>query len=161
VSRPAKPTDTAGDLMVRTARLDDAETIAAFNVAMARETEDRDLDPDRVRRGVRRLMERPDLGLYLVAQTADRVVAALMVTYEWSDWRDGCFWWIQSLYVRPDYRRRGLLRRLYAELVRRARDDGDACGLRLYVEHNNAVAQQAYAALGLTRTAYAVYETEF
>jgi len=148
-------------ITICTACENDAETIADFNVAMAWETERRRLDPLTVRRGVHGLMAHPDLGFYLVAVCGGRVVGSLMVTYEWSDWRNGCFWWVQSLYVHPDYRRRGVLRRLHAHLLERAKRDSTICGLRLYVERDNTVAQHAYVALGMAATSYLVYESDF
>ena len=149
------------DMVIRTASDEDADAIAAFNVAMARETEHRELNLDVVRRGVRGLLDRPHFGFYLVATVAGQVVASLMVTYEWSDWRNGCFWWIQSLYVVPEYRRRGVFRQMYAHLEEATHRDEMACGLRLYVEESNALARRTYETLGLALTRYTVYESVF
>ncbi len=145
-------------LTIRKAELRDAATIAAFNSAMALETEDKVLLPERVDAGVLRLMNDPSLGFYLVAQQQDRVVGCLMVTNEWSDWRNGLFWWIQSVYVQPDARRQGVYRRLYDFIRGMAKADPGICGFRLYVEKENTAAQRTYGSLGMERTDYLVYE---
>ena len=146
------------EFSVRKGELRDQAAIAGFNTAMALETEGRLLIPQRVAAGVLRLLSDPSLGFYLVAQHRDKVVGCLMVTNEWSDWRDGQFWWIQSVYVEPAWRRRGVYRRLYDFIRQLAHADPGICGIRLYVEKENAVAQQAYAALGMAQTGYLVYE---
>lgn len=145
-------------LTIRKAELRDAATIAAFNSAMALETEGKVLLPERVDAGVLRLMNDPSLGFYLVAQQQDRVVGCLMVTNEWSDWRNGLFWWIQSVYVQPDARRQGVYRRLYDFIREMAKADPGICGFRLYVEKENTAAQRTYGSLGMERTDYLVYE---
>lgn len=148
-------------LMIRKGEAADAETLTRFNIAMAHETEGKLLDRDTVAAGVRRLLENPRAGFYLVVENDNRVTGALMVTFEWSDWRDGCFWWLQSVYVDPPHRRRGVFRRLFTALKSLAAAEQDVCGLRLYVAHNNDVAQMTYERLGMTATHYAVYEQEF
>jgi ribosomal protein S18 acetylase RimI-like enzyme len=147
--------------MIRTATLDDAETIAQFNEAMARETEDKSLDGETLRAGVRSMMRASNRGFYLVAERAGEVVGSLMITTEWSDWRNGTFWWVQSVYVRPTARRQGVYTELYAEVKRRAQAEDDVCGIRLYVEKDNDGARKTYAHLGMTETAYRMYEEEF
>lgn len=149
----------SGDLSPRLASLDDAPQLVEFNRAMARETEDIDLDPDTVTAGVRGLFDNPERGFYVVAQTGDRLAGALMITYEWSDWRDGMFWWIQSVYVRLECRRRGVYRSLYDFVLDLAGARSEVCGLRLYVERDNQRAQQTYRSLGMSPTPYLVYET--
>jgi ribosomal protein S18 acetylase RimI-like enzyme len=84
-----------------------------------------------------------------------------MITYEWSDWRNGNFWWIQSVYVRPDARGRGVFRRLYQAVEEAARKSGESCGLRLYVEGENERAQRVYEGLGMKSTSYRFYEVDF
>ena len=148
-------------MIIRPATRDDAETIARFNVLMARETEHLELDPGRVLDGVRAVFDEPGRGWYLVAESENRVVGQLMVTYEWSDWRNGVFWWIQSVYVAPEARGQGVYKALYADLLRRAGADGGVCGLRLYVEKENGRAQGVYARSGMRRTAYDLYEADF
>jgi ribosomal protein S18 acetylase RimI-like enzyme len=145
-------------LKIRRASLRDAPVLAAFNSAMALETEGKVLLPDVIGAGVRGLLRRPDSGFYTVAQVDGEVIAALMVTREWSDWRNGDFWWIQSVYVRPAFRRRGVYRRLYRHLRALAASERAVCGFRLYVERHNRRAQATYRANGMERTHYLVYE---
>ncbi|MFZ0485446.1 MAG: N-acetyltransferase [Arenicellales bacterium] len=143
---------------IRTASVDDAPQLIAFNCAMARETEDLELDPDTVTAGVRALFEYPERGFYVVADAGARLAGSLMVTTEWSDWRDGLFWWIQSVYVRPEHRRRGVYRALYRFVHDLAGKRPEVCGFRLYVEQDNRRAQKTYRSLGMNRTRYLVYE---
>jgi len=146
---------------IRTATFGDAETIARFNSLMAKETEGVALDWERVLAGVRAVFERPERGWYLVALESGEVVGQLMVTFEWSDWRNGVFWWIQSVYVKPAARGRGVYKALYAELLRRAREDAGVCGIRLYVEKHNERAQGVYARQGMRRADYDLFEVDF
>jgi GNAT superfamily N-acetyltransferase len=146
------------ELLLRKAELRDATVIADFNRRMALETEGKALIREVVAAGVLRLLNEPSLGFYAVAQSAGRVVGCLMVTNEWSDWRNGLFWWIQSVYVEPGSRRRGVYRRLYELIREMALADPGICGFRLYVEKGNRVAQQNYASLGMAQTDYLVYE---
>jgi ribosomal protein S18 acetylase RimI-like enzyme len=143
---------------IRKAHLPDARRIADFNTAMALETEGKVLLPERVNAGVLRLLQDPSLGFYLVAQKGDDVVGCLMVTNEWSDWRNGLFWWIQSVYIDPAWRRQGVYRLLYDAIRDMARDDPGICGFRLYVEKENTPAQKTYRSLGMDATDYLVYE---
>jgi ribosomal protein S18 acetylase RimI-like enzyme len=145
-------------LSIRKAEARDADTIAGFNSAMALETEGKLLLPERVGAGVRRLLNDSSLGFYVVAESAGRVVGCLMVTNEWSDWRNGLFWWIQSVYIEPGSRRQGVYRRLYDFIRGEARADPGICGFRLYVEKDNAAAQKTYGSLGMSPTDYLVYE---
>jgi ribosomal protein S18 acetylase RimI-like enzyme len=137
----------------------DATTLADFYIAMARETEGKRLLPEVVGAGVRRLLGEPALGFYLVAEAQGEVVGSAMVTTEWSDWRNGRFWWIQSVYVRPAWRRRGVFRALYAHIRQAAASAPDVCGFRLYVEHENRAAQATYRALGMDTTDYLLLES--
>jgi ribosomal protein S18 acetylase RimI-like enzyme len=145
-------------LTIRRADPRDAAVIAEFNQRMARETEHKTLDPAVLGRGVARVFADPARGFYLVAEAGGEVVGQLMVTYEWSDWRDGWFWWVQSVYVREDRRRHGVFRDLYAELLRQARSAGDVVGVRLYVEKDNTRAQATYQHLGMGDAGYLVWE---
>ena len=147
-----------GELRVRMASAADAEAFVRFNCAMALETENKTLDESIVGPGVRAVFENPTRGFYVVAESAGRIAAALMVTFEWSDWRNASFWWIQSVYVTPEFRRRGLYRRLYDFVRERARSEGDVCGFRLYVEKDNVAAQKVYEALGMSASDYLMYE---
>jgi GNAT superfamily N-acetyltransferase len=151
---------TTSDLLIRTGEERDADILAAFNVAMARETEARELDLATVRLGVRSLLAHPQAGFYLVAQRESIVIGALMVTFEWSDWRNKVFWWIQSVYVEPAQRRQGVFTRLFEDVRSRAAARNDVCGLRLYVEQQNHVAQATYKSLGMDETHYDMYEVE-
>ena len=146
------------DTVVRDATPGDAESIARFNAAMAHETEAKELDPSTVAAGVKAVFECPERGFYLVAEVDGRVAGALMVTKEWSDWRNAEYWWIQSVYVEANFRRRGIYSALYAEIKRRAQSRPDICGCRLYVERNNATAQVTYQKQGMQETPYIVYE---
>lgn len=132
--------------------------LVAFNRAMARETEALDLDPETLRAGIRSLLNDPDRGAYWVLEIEGAVVAALMLTREWSDWRNGFFWWIQSVYVRAEHRRRGCYRQLHEHVRELATREPDVCGLRLYVERENRGAQRTYALLGMEETHYRLYE---
>ena len=145
-------------IKIRRAQRRDAPALIAFNRAMALETEQKLLLPRVIGAGVRGLLRRPDSGFYTVAELGGEVIAALMVTKEWSDWRNGDFWWIQSVYVDPEHRRRGVYRRMYAYVGKLAARDRAVVGFRLYVEHNNRRAQSTYSAAGMERTHYLVYE---
>ena len=138
----------------------DAETIAAFNAAMAEETEDKPLDEATVLAGVCALLDDPTRGRYWLVEDGARIVGQTMATREWSDWRNGWFWWLQSVYIVPEARRQGVFRALYDHVCEAARAAG-ACGLRLYVEHENTGAQQTYVALGMADAGYAMMEVAF
>ncbi len=146
---------------IREAGPDDAEKIAGFNQQIAAETEGHSLDPDIVLAGVSRLLTERCRGRYWLAEVDGAVVGQSMVTYEWSDWRNGNVWWIQSVYVAREFRRRGVYSTLYAAIREEARNDKDACGIRLYVEKNNARAQATYRALGMEGDTYLVMEAMF
>ncbi|MBB5359572.1 GNAT superfamily N-acetyltransferase [Rhodanobacter sp. ANJX3] len=145
-------------LLIRAATPDDTSSLLAWNAAMAWETEHKRLDPAVLERGIAGIFERPQRGFYLVAERDGVAVGSLMVTYEWSDWRCGDFWWIQSVYVAPEARRGGVFRALYAAVEQRAAAAG-AVGLRLYVETENANAQATYVGLGMQRCRYFMYES--
>lgn len=137
----------------------DRDAIASFNTAMALETEGKHLDANILLAGVQAVFDEPARGRYFVAEHPEQgVVACVMVTYEWSDWRNGVFLWLQSVYVHPDHRRQGLFTKLY----RAVKKAGDAMpgvvGYRLYVEEENNIAQQTYRKLGMAPGGYAVYE---
>jgi ribosomal protein S18 acetylase RimI-like enzyme len=143
---------------IRPARLDDAPSLVGFAVAMALETEGHALPRATVEAGVARLLADPELGRVYVAEEDGEVVATLMLTREWSDWRDGWFWWIQSVYVIPARRRQGLYRRLYEHVAALAAANPTVRGLRLYVERENARARGTYVALGMRETGYRILE---
>ncbi|MFO1508031.1 MAG: GNAT family N-acetyltransferase [Lysobacterales bacterium] len=138
---------------VRNARVDDAPFLVECNLAMALETERKSLDRGVLTLGVAAVFDDPRHGFYLVAEYGGAPAGCLQVTFEWSDWRNGDWWWLQSVYVVPDARRHGVFRALFAEAEKRARA-ADAVGLRLYVEQGNDRAQRTYAALGLRDEPY-------
>lgn len=146
---------------IRRAKPSDAPHLAAFNRAMAMETEDKPLDAQVVAAGVEGLFARPEAGFYVVAEREGALAGSLMVTPEWSDWRDGWFWWVQSVYVRPEHRRRGVYKALYEHVRTAARSEPDVCGLRLYVERTNEGARSVYRRLGMDETSYRLYEEGF
>lgn len=155
-------TQSAG-ISIRPARPEDLDTLVEFSAAMAMETEGRILDRPRLRLGTQAVFDSPTRGFYLVAEQRDHasVVGQLLITFEWSDWRNATFWWIQSVYVRPDCRRQGVYRRMHQAVLERAKAQGGICGVRLYVEQNNSVAQTVYARVGLSVSAYRVFEEDF
>ena len=142
----------------RFAMADDVGTLTEFNRAMAMETEAKVLADEVVRCGVKAVLRDSVHGFYVVAETGGEIAGSLLVTYEWSDWRNGRIWWIQSVYVRPGYRRRGVYRALHEFVRDRARSTGGVVGLRLYVERENLAAQRTYVALGMNETPYLVCE---
>jgi GNAT superfamily N-acetyltransferase len=145
-------------MIIRQAMAHDAAELAEFNMGIARETEGYELIPEVIRAGVEAVIANPEKGFYLVVELDNGIQASLMVTYEWSDWRNGTFWWIQSVYVRPHYRGQGLYGTLYERVKELAAQDESVCGFRLYVERNNTVAQKTYAKLGMDETEYLMYE---
>jgi len=150
-------------IRIRRGRPEDASALARNNMALARETEGRELGLARARAGVKQALEPESGAQYYVAADGDthEVVGQLMVTREWSDWRDGEFWWIQSVYVDPAWRGRGVFRGLYEHVRRLAQGMPRVCGMRLYVERDNATAQSIYRALGMEVTGYRLLELEF
>ena len=148
---------------IRVARLDDIDRLVAFSQSMALETEGRRLEADRLQRGTRALLNSTIHGFFLVAEQpqTNQVVGQLMITYEWSDWRNASFWWIQSVYVDPAYRRQGIFRKMHAKVIERAKADPGVCGVRLYVESENSVAQDVYRRVGLKPSSYSIFETDF
>lgn len=146
------------DILIRRGEMRDADVIAAFNIAMARETEGKELLPDVIAAGVRGLLDNPALGFYLVAVSRERIIASLLITTEWSDWRNGVFWWVQSVYVQPEWRRKGIYSHLYQFVKSAAAADTGICGFRLYVEKDNRTAQTTYQSLGMRETQYQMYE---
>ncbi|HKJ69205.1 MAG TPA: N-acetyltransferase [bacterium] len=144
--------------IIREATEADAVVLTEFNRAMARETENLDLNYHTVLAGVNYLLNHPEYGFYVVAEQGNDIAGTLMITYEWSDWRNGLYWWIQSLYVLPHFRRQGIFRRFFQYLAEQAAEHGNVAGIRLYVENDNSIAQEAYESAGMKRTTYTVYE---
>ena len=152
-------------IQIRPATRHDTDTIVEFNRAMALETENRRLDLPTLRQGIRAFLENPGYGSYIVAELPEdksrKPVGQLMMTYEWSDWRNGVFWWIQSVYVAPERRGRGVFRAMYEHILAQAKTDPKVCGIRLYAEQNNHEAQTVYQRVGLVPAGYVVYEQDF
>ena len=144
-------------ITIRRAVYEDAQKIISFQLAMAIETEALRLDEIILRKGVKGIFDNPSRGEYFVAESDGSVIASLLITYEWSDWRNANVWWFQSVYVIPEFRRKGLFRMMYGFIKEEAERLGVA-GLRLYVETNNSAARQTYEALGMTSEHYAMYE---
>lgn len=145
------------EIVIRAAQASDLEALVRFNQGIALETEDKELDHDTLTQGVAALLGDESLGFYTVATCKDQVVACLMVTREWSDWRNGAFWWIQSVYVDVGFRRQGIYRKLYQH-VKSLASSNNVCGFRLYVEKDNTIAQQTYVNQGMHETVYRMYE---
>ena len=156
---PHAPQDPAA-LRVRDATADDVAPMAQWAVAMAQESEGKALDPDTVTRGIALGVADPARSRYYIAEIDGVAAGTLMVTGEWSDWRCGWWWWIQSVYVRPESRRRGVYRALYAHVLALARAEAGVCGIRLYVERENTGAITTYETLGMTDSGYRLLETE-
>jgi GNAT superfamily N-acetyltransferase len=149
------------DLLIRLAEDRDLETLAKFNIALAWETERKKLEKPVITKGLQTLLNNPIRGFYTVAEVAGRVVGCIMVTYEWSDWRNALFWWIQSVYVDPEFRRRGIFRKIYEFLKDKAASEKNVCGFRLYVEHTNHTGQSTYAGVGMEEVSYKFFEESF
>lgn len=146
---------------IRAAVDGDVPTIVGFNLALCLETENLQLDAATVREGVCRFVAEPKRGRYYVAVAGGEVVGQLAHTYEWSDWRNGEIWWIQSVYVDPDFRSIGVFRALFEHLRELGQQDRDCCGIRLYMEKDNGTARQVYCKLGFREAGYEVFERLF
>ncbi len=155
------PETPMADVIVREATTTDADAIVAFQQAMARETEGKSLDAGLLQKGVNAVFGAPDKGGYLVAAAEGRVVGSLLITFEWSDWRNATFWWIQSVFVDAQWRRKGVYRALHDHVLEAARATDGVCGVRLYVDRDNHGAQQTYQSLGMTKSHYDMYEVDF
>ena|SRR5687767_27705 len=145
---------------IRLASRTDADALVEFNQAMALETEGKVLSKEVLSPGVSAVFEDVNKGFYVVAEVNGTVVGGLLVTFEWSDWRNKWFWWIQSVFIRPEYRGRSIYSRMYEFVKTLADRKGDVCGFRLYVEHDNIKAQRVYEKLGMERSHYLAYEEE-
>jgi GNAT superfamily N-acetyltransferase len=144
-------------MIIRKATTEDATVIIDFQQKMAWETEKMTLVPEIISKGVKAVFENSAHGQYWIAEENNIVLASLLITYEWSDWRNTNVWWFQSVYVLPDYRRTGIFRSMYSHIKNEADKQGVA-GLRLYVESNNSRAQKTYEALGMMSEHYTMYE---
>ena len=151
---------------MREASWSDLDHLIEFNAAMALETEGRVLNKERLRAGTEAVLSTPSRGIYYVSESIGgpgepQVSGQLLITYEWSDWRNATFWWIQSVYVHPAWRNRGVFRSLYKYVLHQAEAQSDVCGIRLYVEKDNAKAITVYDKLGLRPTSYRIVEVDF
>jgi ribosomal protein S18 acetylase RimI-like enzyme len=146
---------------IRSARATDLEFLVEGNALMASETEDRELDRELLAEGVAAVFGDQSKGHYYIADDGEEPIGQLLVTREWSDWRAGWFWWIQSVYVVPESRGRGVFARLYAHVLAEAHRDPEVCGIRLYVDHRNLAAVAVYERLGMDDAGYRVFEVDF
>ncbi len=144
-------------MIIRKAIIEDASVIIDFQKKMAWETEGMTLKPEIINNGVNGVFDNPSRGQYWVAEDNGQIVASLLITYEWSDWRNSDVWWFQSVYVLPEWRRKGIFRSMY-DKIRLEADNNGIAGLRLYVETNNSAAQKTYEALGMQSQHYRMYE---
>lgn len=143
---------------IRTARRADIPRLVEFNQAMALETEGKRLDADVLTAGVSAVFDDSAKGFYVVVEQNGEIAGCLLVTYEWSDWRNGWFWWIQSVYIIEKFRGQKIYSKMYEFVKQRAVETGGVCGFRLYVEKENAHAQRVYEKLGMAETYYLMYE---
>ena len=148
------------DITVREATHEDTESIVRFQEGMALETENKILDEVMLRNGITAIFDSTQKGFYIVAEVDSVVVGSLLITYEWSDWRNATFWWVQSVFVDANWRRKGVYRSMHDYVINVAKSRKDICGIRLYVERTNTIAQQTYKDLGMTHSHYDLYETD-
>ena len=159
--------NTQGQVNIRRATMADVDTISTFNAALARETEGRRLNDLLLRAGVESLLQDSSKGWYAVAVNSlgvdqSKIIGQILITFEWSDWRNGYFWWLQSLYVDQHYRQQGIFRQLYEYVWEQAQANPEkVCGFRLYVERENHQAHQVYAKIGFQETMYRMHEIDF
>ena len=147
-------------ISIRHAQKTDESIIVRFNQSMALETEALTLDESILTKGVQSVFENPEKGFYLVCEVDGVVRGSLMITYEWSDWRNGTFYWVQSVYVEKAFRRIGIYKSLYQYLQEQLKQNQDVAGMRLYVEKDNEKAQKTYTKVGMKRTNYLLFEEE-
>jgi len=148
-------------IVVRKARIEDVGLLVSFNQRLGHETEGKELEPARLEAGVRAVLDDPSRGTYFVVDEEGRSVGGCLITREWSDWRAADFWWLQSVFVLPEARGRGVFRALYERVLASAREDPAVCGLRLYVERENERAQAVYRVLGMKESQYRLLEIDF
>jgi GNAT superfamily N-acetyltransferase len=151
----------SGEIVVRAATTNDVNFLINGNANMALETENVSLDRLRLRDGVSAVIANPGHGFYLIGEIDKTPAGQMLVTYEWSDWRNGVFWWIQSVYTVPPFRCRGVFHALYEHVEQLAKQRGNVCGLRLYVEAHNRRAQATYRGCGMRETEYRLLEVDY
>ena len=152
--------DNQSLIKIRKAIIEDLETIVKFNYNLAKQTEDKELDLEILTKGVRAMLRDTSKGQYYVYEIDGKVVGQIMNTYEWSDWRNGTFLWVQSVYVDEEYRRKGIFKELYNYIKKICDNDEDIVGIRLYVEKENLNAKATYKSLGMDECNYHMYEYE-
>lgn len=145
-------------MTIRQAKPEDIKTIADFQQNMAKETEGLRLDGEVLFKGVSRVLQDPAKGFYLLVEDQDEVIASMLLTPEWSDWRNCLFLWIQSLYVLPEYRQKGIFRMMYGHVKKMVSDSPEYAGLKLYVDEGNTLAQSVYTKVGMTASHYNLFE---
>lgn len=145
---------------IRFATISDLETIVLFNLEMAMETENLQLDRETVTSGVESALNDSSKGFYLLAEIEGQVIGQLLITSEWSDWRNATIWWIQSVYIKPEFRGKKIFASLYSQIIDMAQKDGTISGIRLYVDSDNNDAQAVYDKLGMHQSHYLMYEYE-
>ena len=148
----------SSEIIIRKARFEESGFIIEANINMAKETENINLPYEKIAPGVRGLFSNSEYGFYIVAEIEGEIAASMMITYEWTDWRNGIFWWIQSVYVKPEFRRKGIYKKMYEWVKEQVEDLDDVYGFRLYVEKENTTAQKTYENLGMKETVYKMYE---
>lgn len=146
-------------LIIQVAQKQDTEIIAQFQEKMAWETENLKLDPQTVNKGVQAVFDNPEKGQYFVAKNElNQIIASLLTTYEWSDWRNQTIWWIQSVFVLPEFRKKGIFKQMYWHIKSLAQADLEVGGIRLYVDKTNASAQGVYNKVGMNGEHYQLFE---
>lgn len=145
---------------IRRATLDDVSVIAEYNYNLAFETENKKLNMEILKKGVKNLIQDENKGVYYICEINGKIIGQIMYTFEWSDWRNGTFLWVQSVYVNKDYRGNGIFKALYNHIKSICDNDNNICGIRLYVERENCVAQKTYSSLGMKECNYYMYEYE-
>ncbi|MCF8366753.1 MAG: GNAT family N-acetyltransferase [Bacteroidales bacterium] len=146
------------NLNIRKGMPSDAKVIAAFQILMAKETENITLDEPTVNKGVKAVFEKPDLGQYFVAEMDGKIVASLMTTFEWSDWRNSTVWWLQSVYVLPEYRQKGIFKKMYNFVKEQVLSLEEVSGIRLYMVQSNHRAAKVYENVGMDGERYRMFE---
>ena len=151
------------DLHIRLAESRDLESLVTYNAALASETEGRQLERSLLQSGVESVLADASKGFYVVIEhrPSGQTIGQVLITFEWSDWRNTVFWWLQSVYVHKEWRRQGVFKQLYDYVLREGKRQGNVAGIRLYVEQDNAVAQKVYAQAGLSPTPYKMFEIDF
>lgn len=149
------------NIIIRNATLENIEIIIDFNLNLAAETENKSLNKQILAEGVRNILLDRNKGFYVLAILDNKIVGQLMITYEWSDWRNSYFWWIQSVYVLPQFRKSGIFKLLFKYIKDLAIEQNNVCGLRLYTDKDNINAMNAYKNLGMHQSNYLLFELEF